>query len=209
MSNIFNLESPLWNILNKITDVIILSLLFIVTSIPVVTIGASLTAMYYQMFRLSENTEGNIVKGYFKSFAENFKKATPVWLICLLAGAFLAGDLYICIKMRMPAATFFMAVISVLAVFYVMFITYLFPLLSRCIADTKKIVFMAFMMSVKELPRTIFLIFITGIMIAVGVFVTAPFLAVAPGVIAFSHVFIFREIFDKYHMKVEGYHAEQ
>lgn len=209
MSNIFNLESPLWNILNKITDVIILSLLFIVTSIPLVTIGASLTALYYQMFRLSENTEGNIVKGYLKSFAENFKKATPVWLACLFAGAFLAGDLLICIKMKMPAATFFMAVISVLALFYVMFITYLFPLLSRCIASTKKVVFMAFMMSVKELPRTIFLVFITGIMTAVGVFVTAPFLAVAPGVIAFSHVFIFREIFDKYDMKVEGYHAEQ
>ena len=150
MSNIFNLDNPIWNILNKITDVIILSLLFIVTSVPVVTIGASLTALYYQMFRLSENTEGNIVRGYLKSFAENFKKATPVWIVCLIAGAFLAGDLYICIKMQMPAATFFMAVIFVIAVFYVMFVTYLFPLLSRCIADTKKIAFMAFMMSVAE-----------------------------------------------------------
>ncbi len=203
MSNIFHLDSPLWNILNKITDVIILSLLFLVTSVPVITAGAALTALYYQMFRLSEDTEGNVIKGYFKTFGENFKKATPAWTACLLVGGFLAGDLYICMKMQMPAAHFFMAVLSVVAVFYVMFITYFFPLLSKCIADTKKIAFMAFMMSVKELPRTVFMLFITGIMIAVGFFVTAPFLIVAPGVITFSHVFIFRDIFNKYNMKVE------
>lgn len=203
MSNIFNLESPLWNILNKITDIIVLSLLFVITSIPVITIGAALTSLYYQMFRLSEDTEGNIVKGYFKTFGENLKKSTPVWIVCLLAGLFLVGDFYICIKMQMPAAHFFMAVLAVVVIIYVMFLTYFFPLLSRCIADTGKIAFMAFMMSVKELPRTIFMIFITGIMIAVGIFVTAPFLVVAPGVIAFSHVFIFRDIFNKYNMKVE------
>lgn len=209
MSSIFHLDSPLWNILNKITDVIVLSLLFIITSIPVVTAGAALTALYYQMFRLSEDTEGNIVRGYFKTFGENFKKATPAWIVCLLTGLLLAGDFYICIKMQMPAARFFMAVLLVAAVLFGMFLTYFFPLLSRCIADNKKIAFMAFMMSVKEFPRTVFMIFITGIMIAVGIFVTAPFLAVAPGVIAFSHVFIFRDIFHKYNMKVEESYAEQ
>ena len=38
-------------------------------------------------------------------------------------------------------------------------------------------------------------------MFAVGVFVTAPFFIVAPGVIALSHVYIFRTIFNKYGMK--------
>lgn len=203
MSNILDPEGVVWNVLNKITDIIILSLLFWITSIPIFTMGASLTALYYQIFRLSENTEGNIIKGYFRSFAENFKKSTPIWILCLFLGAFLVGDFYICIRMQMPGAGFFMAVLSVFAVFYIMFVTYLFPLLSRCIANTGKIALLAFVMSIKEFPRTLFLMFITGIMIVVGLFVMAPFLAIAPGIITFSHIFIFKAIFHKYNLQAE------
>ena len=97
MGKILSIDSPLWMILNKITDTIVLSLLFIVTSVPIVTMGSSLCALYYMMFRIADNTEGHIVRGYFKASKENFKKSTPVWLMCLLAGLVLAGDIYICL----------------------------------------------------------------------------------------------------------------
>ena len=84
MGKILSIDSPLWMILNKITDTIVLSLLFIVTSVPIVTMGSSLCALYYMMFRIADNTEGHIVRGYFKAFKENFKKSTPVWLSACL-----------------------------------------------------------------------------------------------------------------------------
>ena len=188
-------------ILNKITDTIVLSLLFIVTSIPIVTIGSSLCALYYMMFRIADDTEGHVVRGYFKAFKENFKKATPVWLVCLFIGLVLAGDIYICVRLKTEASGFVMATAGVIIILFLMIVLYLFPLLSKCIGDTRQIVFMAFMMSIKEWWRTIFMLFITAIMIAVGVFVTAPFFIVAPGVIALSHVYIFKNIFNKYGMK--------
>lgn len=202
MGRLFNPDSAFWNALTKLTDVMILSLLFIVTSIPIITVGASLTALYYNMFRLTKDTEGRIVQGYFRCFRENLKKATLLWLGCLFIAAVLAGDIWICYSLKTPAASFILAVTVVLAVVYLMILTYLFPLFSRCIADTKQIIFMAFVMSVKECVRTVFLIFITGIMVAAGVFVLAPFLILAPGVIAFSHAFIFNDIFKKYQMEV-------
>jgi len=201
MSKILSIDSPLWMILNKLTDTIVLSLLFILTSIPIVTMGSSLCAIYYMMFRIADNTEGHVVRGYFKAFKENFKKSTPVWLVCLFIGLVLAGDIYICVMMQTPAAGFILAVAGVIAVIYMMLVLYMFPMLSKCKADTRQLVFMAFMMSIKEWWRTIFMLFITFIMLAVGVFVTAPFLIVAPGVIALSHVYIFRTIFTKYGMK--------
>lgn len=201
MSKILSIDSPLWMILNKLTDTIVLSLLFILTSIPIVTMGSSLCALYYMMFRIADNTEGHVVRGYFKAFKENFKKSTPVWLVCLFIGLVLAGDIYICVRMQTPAAGFIFAVAGVIAVIYMMLVLYMFPMLSKCMADTRQLVFMAFMMSIKEWWRTIFMLFITFIMLAVGVFVTAPFLIVAPGVIALSHVYIFRTIFTKYGMK--------
>ena len=192
MSKILSIDSPLWMILNKLTDTIVLSLLFILTS---------LCALYYMMFRIADNTEGHVVRGYFKAFKENFKKSTPVWLVCLFIGLVLVGDIYICVRMQTPAAGFILAVAGVIAVIYMMLVLYMFPMLSKCMADTRQLVFMAFMMSIKEWWRTIFMLFITFIMLAVGVFVTAPFLIVAPGVIALSHVYIFRTIFTKYGMK--------
>ncbi len=201
MGKILSIDSPLWMILNKMTDTIVLSLLFILTSIPIVTMGSSLCALYYMMFRIADNTEGHIVRGYFKAFKENFKKSTPVWLLCLFIGLVLAGDIYICVRMQTSAAGFILAAAAVIAVLYMMIVLYMFPLLSKCTGDTRQIVFMSFMMSIKEWWRTIFMLFITFIMLAVGVFVTAPFLIVAPGVIALSHVYIFRTIFTKYGMK--------
>lgn len=201
MGKILSIDSPLWMILNKITDTIVLSLLFIVTSVPIVTMGSSLCALYYMMFRIADNTEGHIVRGYFKAFKENFKKSTPVWLMCLLAGLVLAGDIYICLRMQNPASGFILAAAWVIIVLYAMLVLYIFPLLSKCTGDTRQIIFMAFMMSIKEWWRTLFMLFITVIMFAVGVFVTAPFFIVAPGVIALSHVYIFRTIFNKYGMK--------
>lgn len=203
MSKILSIDSPLWMILNKITDTIVLSLLFIVTSIPIVTIGSSLCALYYMMFRIADDTEGHVVRGYFKAFKENFKKTTPVWLVCLFIGLVLAGDIYICVRLKTEASGFVMAAAGVIIILFLMIVLYLFPLLSKCIGDTRQIVFMAFMMSIKEWWRTIFMLFITAIMIAVGVFVTAPFFIVAPGVIALSHVYIFKNIFNKYGMKAD------
>lgn len=201
MSKILSIDSPLWMILNKMTDTIVLSLLFIVTSIPIVTMGSSFCALYYMMFRIADNTEGHVVRGYFKAFKENFKKSTPVWLLCLFIGLVLAGDIYICIRMQTQMAGFILAAAIVMVVLYMMMVLYMFPLISKCKGETRQLVFMAFMMSIKEWWKTMFMLFITFIMIAVGVFVTAPFLIVAPGVIALSHVYIFRTIFAKYGMK--------
>lgn len=132
MSKILSIDSPLWMILNKLTDTIVLSLLFILTSIPIVTMGSSLCALYYMMFRIADNTEGHVVRGYFKAFKENFKKSTPVWLVCLFIGLVLVGDIYICVRMQTPAAGFILAVAGVIAVIYMMLVLYMFPMLSKC-----------------------------------------------------------------------------
>lgn len=203
MGRLFQLDNPVWRLLNKITDVLILSLLFVVTGIFVITTGASLVSLYYNMFKLSDDREGHIVSGYFKTFKECFKKVTPMWCVCLLVGLILFGDIYICFKMPSPLGSFMIAFVAIIVVVFAMIITYLFPFLAMCEGDIKKILYLSFMMSVKEFLRTLFMIFITGIMIAVGLFVSAPFLVVAPGVIALSHIYIFKEIFNKYNMQLE------
>ena len=86
MSNFFNMDNGLFRALGKLADLMLLNILFLVCSLPIFTIGASFTAMYYVTLKLAENEEGYIARGFLKSFKQNFKQATIIWLILLFFG---------------------------------------------------------------------------------------------------------------------------
>ena len=69
----FNLDSPVMQALGKMADLMWLNILTLIFCIPVVTVGASLTAMHYMALKIVRNEECYITKGFFKSFKENFK----------------------------------------------------------------------------------------------------------------------------------------
>ena len=86
MGRFFNLDSPLMTFLSKMADLMILNLLTLICCIPIITAGDAMTALYYMTVKMVKNEECYLVKGYFKSFKENFKQATIIWLIALLVG---------------------------------------------------------------------------------------------------------------------------
>ena len=79
-SGIFNYDNPVWRFIGKFFDVLILNVLWTVVSIPIFTAGAATTAVYYVLLKLVRDEEGSTVKSFFKSFKENFKQATVIWL---------------------------------------------------------------------------------------------------------------------------------
>ena len=100
----FSYESKFSQILLKISGSCLLNLLWFVCSLPIVTIGASTTALYYASLKLVRDEDHHIVSQFFRSFRENFKQATVLWLILLGAGLFLAADGYILYHLRLTAA---------------------------------------------------------------------------------------------------------
>lgn len=83
MRFIFEHDSPVMQFLNRFSSLIILNILLLCTSIPIFTIGASLTALYDVAFRLDTCREGRTVSTYFTAFRKNFKQSTPMWLVLL------------------------------------------------------------------------------------------------------------------------------
>lgn len=67
--------------LSKFIDMIVLNIIFLVSCIPVVTIGAAWTAMYYTCVKVIRRDRGKIWQEYRRSFAANFKTATVVWVV--------------------------------------------------------------------------------------------------------------------------------
>ena len=88
----FKLESPLVNFLNKVADIMILGIVFMIACVPVITGGAALTAAYYMGFKMVKNEETYIIKGFFKAFKENFKQATILWIFVLIIMAVIVAD---------------------------------------------------------------------------------------------------------------------
>lgn len=74
MGSLFNLDNPIWRFMGKLVDVFILTLLWAVCCIPIITIGPASTAVYYVTLKLVRDEESYTVRSFFKSFKENFKQ---------------------------------------------------------------------------------------------------------------------------------------
>ena len=95
MGRIFDMDSPVMRFLGRLADLMILNLVTLLCCLPVVTIGASLTAMHYVLLKMVRNEESYIVRSFFKSFKQNFKQATVIWLIILLFLVIFGADIMI------------------------------------------------------------------------------------------------------------------
>lgn len=95
MGQIFNLDNPVWNFMSKVADLVILNFLVILFSLPVVTAGAAWTAMHFVTIRMANKEERYVIKDFWRSFKQNFKQATAIWLIALVAAFVFIGDVLI------------------------------------------------------------------------------------------------------------------
>ncbi len=76
-------ESRLHEVLTALIDIIWLGMLWLVCSLPVVTVGASSAALYYSMVKCVRHERARATKSFFQSFRRNFRQGTLLWLLCL------------------------------------------------------------------------------------------------------------------------------
>ena len=81
--------------MNMLGDLMLLNFLFLLCCVPLVTIGAAVTALDTAVYRLAHGTEGRLLALFFRTFRQSFRRATPVWLLLLIAGGAAALDIRI------------------------------------------------------------------------------------------------------------------
>lgn len=203
MGGIFDLDGSLMRALNGFADMIVMSLWWIVGCLPIVTIGASTTALYYAAMK-SVNREGTVTRNFWKSYRENLKQAVIIELI-LVALGFLT---YLVYQMAFGAAG---GVGVVRLIFQLLFLVYLvvgslvFPVLSRFIMTIPQLFHNVFVMSIGDVPRTFVIVVINLIpllliFLRIDWFIIAlPLLvALVPGTVASLNTMLFAGIFRKY-----------
>lgn len=199
MSRFFNIDNPVWVFIGKFADVFILNLIWFICCIPIVTIGASTTALYYVTLKLAKNEEGYIVRGFFKSFKENFKQATAIWLIMLAVGIVLGVDYYFYLQVTGKGTlttVLYMLFFGFLFI-YIMVLSYVFPVLSRFVNSVKNTLKNSLFIAIRHLPWSILMV-IVAVAVVIAVFLFPPVIFLGFGLIAFIQSYILVRVFKNY-----------
>lgn len=151
MYTLFNPENKFWNFMGKITDVACMSILWLITSLPIVTIGASTAAFYSFTLDAVQDEEGGVWRSYFSAFRENFRKATLLWLLQLVLTVFLIVNLYAAWNFYLAKGILGLGLLS-LSLFGLLVCVgtgvYLYPILVSYDFPLKKIIRDSFIMAV-------------------------------------------------------------
>ena len=151
---LFSPDSKFMRAMSTLGDLILLNLAFLLCCVPVVTIGAAVTALYAVSFRIARGMEGHALAQFFRAFRQDFRRALPLWLLLLLAGAVAALDIWI--FAAFTGALRLVEIPFVLLLLLTLFTaSYAFPLLSQFDNSVKGTLKNALALSLGYLPRTL------------------------------------------------------
>ncbi|MCI8515734.1 MAG: DUF624 domain-containing protein [Hungatella sp.] len=205
LSGLFNYDNPVWRFIGKFWDVLIVNLLWFICSIPIFTVGASTTAMYYVTLKLARDEDEYTIRSFFKSFKENFRQSTVIWLIFLLTGLLLAFDVYYFIRMA-AHSTFRTVMISVflaMVFIWMAMFTYVFPLQARFYNPVKRTIFNSFFMAVRHVFHTIGMLAVDVAILFLSVSYIPQLSIFGVALIAFFNSYMLNNVFSRYMPKRE------
>ena len=198
----FSYDSKFGQLFLKLSYGCCLNFLWLVCCLPIVTIGASTTALYYTSFKIAKDEGSSITVMFFRSFKQNFKQATVIWLIMLVAGLIIIADAILLYRLRVTSAgvvavlwTLLLACVFACMLVYVIVLTYIFPLLSIASNTTANMFKNAFLIGTHYLFATILVLFIHYAMFFLVVNVFTPLIVFGEGLCAVVSAHILLKIF--------------
>ena len=203
---LFNPDSRIMIFLSRVADLVILNILWLVCCIPVVTIGASTTAMYHVIRHWQKDSVSSIMRDFFQSFKEDFKQATPVYLILLIPTAAVVMNAMMIFNPENSAAVpSYLLVIWFISALILLFISsFVYPVMAFFADSIFKTLRNAMVLALANLPRTI-LISILNLLPVILLFVNLSFflqssifwLMIGGALVAYLNMSILKPVFKK------------
>lgn len=157
----FSVESSFYRFLMKFLDVLKLNFMWILFSLPVVTVGASTVAAMSVALKMVDDEEGYIGRSFLKAFKENWKQGTILWVITVIAcyAVYLDFQLFEAV----PENPVLFLVIGMVSAFVIILaLLYSYPLLARYENTLFKTIQNSLDISRKYFGRTLLLMVVVG-----------------------------------------------
>lgn len=197
--NLFSLNGPYARAMNWIWNMLVVSLLWVLCCIPLVTIGAATTAAYYAMAKSVRHHTGTVAAEFFAAFRREFRQATVLTLIFgLILGALLLECVYVYSDPAMP--------LPVLYLFYFMAAmvaacaAYVWPCLSRFAKGNAPLLRMAVILVFRHIPTTVLLLLLQAALLA-GLWLMPWGILLFPGIAMYLQTFLMEKILLRYSPK--------
>jgi len=221
----FSLDGPFYKYGNMLADIMILSVLWWILALPLlfaftlgfeytiflilcvplgIPAGAGTTAMFYVTTRRVTDRDGYLFRDFFRSFKNNFKQATLVWIILSAIGFILYLNITEMANLGI-SPTFQMFLYPFQLVFLIELVLntlYIFVIIARFDMKFKDIFKTTVYMVHRHLLTTIMLvILLIGVMLAGDMY--PLFYVIAPGCYAYVTAYLFIKIFKKYRPEID------
>lgn len=198
MRGILTPDNPVMNFITRIVYSVYLNILWFICCIPIVTAGASTTALFYVTLKMVKNEEGSITAQFFRAFKENFKFSTKVWLIMLALGIVLSVDGFVLYHMRFE--NWFWAVLTaifiVVVLAYLIVAMYIFPLMARFENTVRMMFFNSIMIGMRFLLCTALMAAVYFVMAFIIINIFTPAVIFGEGLCAFLCSYFLSKILD-------------
>lgn len=210
---ILDYRHSFYEFMRKIGWVFLANILFLVTSIPIFTIGASLTALYSVMFKLVQERKFKLVKDYFVSFIRNFSSATCIWIVCLIVGVICYVDISFFVGMLKSFGVigYLMLAVAIAVTFaFLLYMLAVFPILAEFEGSVKDTITVLKFVVKRNLKRCIHAviaaILVMGFTVVIiinawFIFIYFPFISF--GLTAFILAYIFDSVLRPYYEEDE------
>lgn len=197
MGKIFSTDNPVFGALDKIIEIAWVSILWLIFSIPVFTIGASTTALYYTVTKVVRHHRSYVWREFFSSFKANFKQSTIIWLLYVLLMVIFWVDIRVMGVFGTTAAktmqyTFIIGMVMITAVLF-----YALAYTARFVQNVRRIIINSALMAVRHLPQTI-LIMVIAALAVLSIYLMGIAFILAPAVAAVLDSMLLEKIFVRY-----------
>ena len=198
MINLFDTDGLFYRIGMVLADIFLLSFLWIIFSIPLITIGASTTAAYYVCTKKAAGSDTYVLKGFLKSFKENFLVSTLAFLILVVVGVIIRLNFHALTQVDLGILHFPIRIALTIVLIQTTFVSmYVFPIISRF--DMKPI---GALKSALQLSNGHLFLTISNLVLFAATFIITiwiPFLFIfIPGIFIYFSASLFVRIFRKH-----------
>ena len=202
---LFDNDSPIMSFLARVADLVILNVLWLLCCLPVVTAGASTTAMYHVVRHLQEESISSVTRDFFRSFKSDFRQATPVYLLLLIPTAAVVMNAWILSAQSSDVVPVYVRAIWMVSALMLTFVvSFVYPVMAYFDDTVWKTLRTAAVLAVAKLPRTV-LISAINLLPIIMLFVSLPFflrssifwLLIGGSLTAYLNMLILRPVFKK------------
>lgn len=141
--------------LYKISNLFLLNILWIVFSIPVITLGASTAALYSVTLKMAKDEETYIFRSFLHAFKDNLRQGLCLCLVYGAVGGLLYFNLYTAASGKLFAQAFFMTVFGIMAILYLLIGVYIFPVLARFETGLMKLLKISIYLSLRHIGYSV------------------------------------------------------